>query len=627
MADQKPKPPRNTATITPEQALALAGKNAIARPAGPTRIVVLGGGFAGVYTAKYLTQFLSRRKDVQVELLSSENYFIFQPLLPEVAAGGIAATHVVNPIRELVPKAQFRWCKIRNIDFQQKRVVVSQGEGLHLVSVPYDHLVFCLGKVTNFSSKPGVAEHALAMKDLSDAFRLRNHVLRCLELADIESDSKQKQALLSFVVAGGGFSGVETVGELEELVSRSLKYFKNIKHDEVQFRLIHSQATLLPEMPKKLGENAKSVLEKRGIKMVLNSRVKAASHDRVYLNTGHVIAARTFVCTVGNAPNPICKHAMKSGKFEEATSKGKALGIFATDAYLQCIDRPGYWAVGDCAGVPNPSGEGFCPPTAQFAIREAKTCAQNIVATMAGKAKKPFKFKALGILASLGNRKAVADLMGIRLTGFLAWFAWRGIYLSKLPGFGRKVRVAIDWALDLFFARDITQLQVFQNDRLQVYHYEPGEYIVRKGQVGREFYMIQHGEVDVIEDDGEGVTNKKATQRILARLGPRDVFGERALLEECARTASVRCVSAVDVLVMSRADFRSLVDQFPVLEEYFHNLLLQRYPKQITGQRLMDNVLDDHHPMFAQSDTVIDPRPPLSLVLIESSNQRFNIHY
>src|SRR5256885_73225 len=240
-------------TLSPDAALALAKAAPMPRPDGPTRVVILGGGFAGVYTAKYLTALLGSRKDVEVELLSAENYFVFQPLLPEVAAGGIAATHVVNPIREIVPRARFRCCQVKTIDLDTKRVLVSQGEGLELVSVPYDHLVFCLGKVTSFASMPGVSEHALAMKDLSDAFKLRNHVIRCLELADIETDAAQKGALLTFVVAGGGFSGVETIGELHELVERSLKYFPRIAHREIEFKLIHSQKLILPEIPEKLG--------------------------------------------------------------------------------------------------------------------------------------------------------------------------------------------------------------------------------------------------------------------------------------------------------------------------------------------------------------------------------------
>lgn len=577
---------RNAATFSPEQALALI-EEALPerRPGGPTRVVVLGGGFAGVYTAKHLTSLLGKRTDVEVELLSEENYFVFQPLLPEVAAGGIAATHVVNPIREMVPGARFRCCKILNVDVRNKRVLVSQGDGLNLVSVHYDHLVFCLGKVSNFSIMPGAAEHAFAMKDLSDAFKLRNHVLRCLEHADIEPDPAKKSAMLTFVVAGGGFSGVETVGELHELVSRSLKYFSHIGEHEVKFKLIHSQDTILPEMPRKLGLAAQKILEKRGIEMMLSARVKAASPDRVYLGDGRVIRTKTFVCTVGNAPNPIAAHAMAAGGFEEGEVGGRKIGVFATDRALQCVGKAGYWAVGDCAAIPSPTGKGFCPPTAQFAIREAKACARNIVATIDRRPTRPFDFKVLGMLASLGQRSAVADLMGLKITGFIAWFLWRTIYLSKLPGVVRRLRVTLDWTLDLFFPRDITQLQVFHADRLRVDHYEPGELIIEKGQVGRELYMITTGEVEVLAPGEAG-----SSDEVLDRLGPRHVFGERALLEDTKRTASVRSVGQVDVLVMSRSDFRSLVSQFPPLQEYFEKLLTERNPGMLAGKKLMDCV-------------------------------------
>lgn len=554
--------------------------------AKPKRVVVLGGGFAGVHTAKFLTDMLYERNDVEVELLSEENYFVFQPLLPEVAAGGVAATHVVNPIRELVPEALFRCCKVSHVDFAAKRVMVSQGEGLELVGVPYDHLVFCLGKVSNFSAMPGVAEHALAMKDLGDAFRLRNHVIRCLELADIEADTAQKSALLTFVVAGGGFSGVETIGELHELVSRSLKYFPRIKASDVTFKLIHSQDMILPEMSKKLGLAARDILERRGIEMVLKARVKAASRDNVYLADGRSIPTRTFVCTVGNAPNPVAKQAMAGGGFDEAKANGRGIGVFATDRTLQCVGKDVYWAVGDCAGIPNPNGEGLCPPTAQFAIREAKACARNILAVLDGKAVRPFEFKVLGMLASLGQRSAVAEMLGIKLTGFIAWFAWRTIYLSKLPGNVRRLRVTLDWTLDLFFPRDITQLQVFRSDRLHVHHYEPGETIVKKGHVGREFYMISKGEVEVL-----GGANGAET--VIARLGPKDVFGEKALLEDARRNATVRAATAVEVLVMSRGDFRSMVAHFPMMNDHFDKLLKERYPADMGDQPLVDRVMDE----------------------------------
>ena len=538
-----------------------------------TRVVILGGGFAGVYTAKYLTKLLGRRRDVEVELLSDQNHFVFQPLLPEVAAGGIAATHVVNPIRELVPRASFRCCSVVSIDFAQRCVLVSQGEGLELVRVPYDHLVFCLGKVSHFASMPGVAEHGLAMKDLADAFRLRNHVLRCLELADIEADPDAKRALLSFVVAGGGFSGVETIGELAELVTRSLRYFPRISAADVRFQLIHAQPRILPEMPEPLSAAARQILERRGVQMILNARVRAATPGAVYLQDGRMLETRTFVCTVGTAPNPIVQLALARGGFAQAELGGRPISAFATEPTLECRGRPGYWAVGDCAGVPSPTGQGLCPPTAQFAIREAKTCARNLIAALDGKPRNPLQFRALGSLASLGQRSAVAELCGLRLSGFLAWFAWRTVYLAKLPGWVRRLRVALDWTLDLFFPRDITELQVSSHRHLHVHHYEPGEAIVRQGQVGRELYLILKGEVEVSSQGGE--------RRV--QLGARDVFGERALLEDTRRNATVRATQASDVLVLSRADFHAVVENLPVLNDYFTELLRSRHPDRMSS--------------------------------------------
>lgn len=555
----------------------------------PIRVVILGGGFAGVHTARHLTALLGGRRDVEVELLSEENYFVFQPLLPEVAAGGIAATHVVNPIRELVPKARFRCCSVASVDFAAKQVLVSQGAGTELVPVAYDHLVFCLGKVTHFASMPGVAEHGFAMKDLADAFRLRNHVLRCLELADIEADPQAKQALLSFVVAGGGFSGVETIGELAELVARSLRYFPRIAPSQVRFQLIHAQQRILPEMPESLSADARHILEARGVEMILGARVRAASPNAVYLQDGRALETRTFVCTVGTAPNPIVQQALQQGGFVRAELDGRPISAFAARATLECEGRPGYWAVGDCAGIPSPTGRGLCPPTAQFATREAKTCARNILATIDGRPTVDFAFRALGVLASLGQRSAVAELFGVRISGFLAWFAWRTIYLAKLPGFVRRLRVALDWTLDLFFPRDITQLQVFQHQHLHVHHYEPGEAIVRQGQVGRELYLILKGQVEV----------SSPSNASLARLGAREVFGERALLADTRRSATVRALEASDVLVMSRSDFHAMVQNLPVLNDYFATLLRERHPDALPEGMPLERMVPEPRAMAA----------------------------
>jgi NADH:ubiquinone reductase (H+-translocating) len=575
----------DTTTSLPATYAAPGDANMMARRnAAKHRIVVLGGGFGGVYAAKSLSHRFRNRSDVHVELLSNENYFVFQPLLPEVAAGGVQATHVVNPVRDIVPHAQFRWCDVAKIDTANKTVFAAHGDGKEWAAITYDHLVIALGKISDFRSMPGVSEHALGMKDLSDAFRLRNHMYRCLELADIEDSPEEKKALLTFVIGGGGFSGVETIGELSEMLDKVQRNFRNIDRTEIRLVLVHSRDVILPEMPAKLGAAALRILQKRGIEMQLGKRVKAASPQAVYLNDGTVIPTRTFVCTVGNAPHPMCKSLLNEQNFLEATSEGKPIGVLETNLQLQALDKskqpiPGHWAVGDCAGVPSPTGNGICPATAQFAIRQATTCADNIAAIVDNKPLRSFSFKALGSLASLGNRSAVADMMGIQLTGFIAWFAWRTVYWSKLPGVARRLRVALDWTLDLFFPRDITQLQLLPQNRVRLEHHEPGETVMHPNEIGRHLYVIKSGTVQVRQGNA-----------VVATLGPGDSIGEKALLTDAPRSATVTALTAVDLVVITRADFLELIHQFPVLDAHFDQMMAERYPELMKDQHVRDIV-------------------------------------
>jgi NADH dehydrogenase len=554
-------------------------------------VLILGGGFAGVTLAKRLTRRLARRKDVHVELLNEENYFVFQPLLPEVAAGGIHANHVVNPIRELVPRARFRLCTVREVDTRNKIVRVEQGEGLHLVDIPYDHLVFCLGKVADYSRIPGAEHHALSMRTMADAFYMRNHIIRCLELADIETDPNRRKMWLTFVVAGGGFSGVETVGELHELVERTLKYFKTIDKSEIRFVLVHSRNHLLPEMPRSLGEAAGRMLTRRGIELRLGVRVRAASRDFVYFNDGDRRRTRTFVCTVGNSPNPIAAQLLAQDNFVDTLFRDRPIGLFKTDAHLRCEGQTHYWALGDCAGIPDLLTGELCPPTAQFAVREAKVAADNILASIDDKPLREFKFKPLGMMASLGRSGGVGLVLGVKLTGFMAWFVWRTIYLLKLPGFVRKARVALDWSLGLVFPRDLTQLQESPDQGPKSLHFEPGETIIEKGEVARELFMVVSGTVEVFS------VNEEGQEQSITTLGPKEVFGERALLQDCERGATIRCQNAVEVICLPRKAFRTLIGQFPVLENHFETLMRARFPELFTDKSLQETLDSESSPI------------------------------
>ncbi len=384
---------------------------------------------------------------------------------------------------------------------------------------------------------------------------------------------RKKAALLTFVVAGGGFSGVETLGEMSEMVRRCISNFRNVDAKEVRFCLIHSRDVVLPEMARALGEAAGEVLRKRSVEMIMNARVRAATWHGVHLSTGQFLPTRTFVCTVGNAANPVVKDLLDRQRFVEGKLHGRGIAVFETDSALRCTGRPGYWAVGDNAGVPDPEdSDSLCPPTAQFAVREARICAQNILATIDARPLIAFHYRSMGMLASLGRRYAVAEILGVRFSGPLAWLAWRSVYWAKLPGLARKVTVMLDWTVDLLFPRDIAQTQGVSATGLKVHHYEAGELIIKAGEIGRELFIVLDGEVEILGPAGPGVAGPP-----VAVLRRGEVFGEKALLRDTRRGASARAAGAVDVLVMSRNDFVALKAQLPVLDDYFDTLMDERY--------------------------------------------------
>lgn len=530
---------------------------------GKTRIVVLGGGFGGAFAAKRLQERIGSQPGVLISLVNRENYFVFQPMLPEVAAGSIEPSQIANPLRRMLPGVGFFASDVASIDLARKQVFIFAGEGRHLRALPYDHLVLALGTVVDLSSLPGLSEHSLALKNIGDAFYLRNHVIGCLEQADIEDDEEHRRALTTFVVVGGGFSGVETIGELQEMVSLVLPHYRNLRREDVRFVLVHGQERILPEVVPGLGEYAAAELRSRGIEILLKARCRAATAEHVFLEDGQAIATRTLISTVGNAPNPLLQ------TLPCRTERGR----LAVEPSLKVPGFDGLWALGDCAAVPSPDGRPYAP-TAQNAIRQAVVCADNIVATLQGAALQPFVFNALGKLASLGGRSAVAEILGFRIKGFLAWWLWRSLYLMKLPGIERRIRVALDWTLDLVFQRNIVQLKVFRTEKVDRAHFEAGEAIVTQGEIGDRFYILERGRVEVVRQEGGG------TETVLATLGPGEYFGELALMRDLARTASVRALEPTDVISLGRGDFAAFAQNLSLLRSSFEETLSRRLPAE-----------------------------------------------
>jgi len=414
---------------------------------GPTRrILILGGGFAGLYAAMQLEKTLARDPDVEVTLVNRENFFLFTPMLHEVAASDLDLATIVNPVRKMLKRVNFFAGSVESIDLPRKQVVVSHGFDHHHHSLEYDHLVVGLGSITNFYNLPGLEQRALTIKSLGDAMTLRNHLIAHLEEADSECCAV-KHPLLTFVVAGGGFAGVETVAGLNDFVRDALPSYPHLTERMLRVVLVHPGAVILPELGEKLGAYAQKKLAGRGVEIRVNTKVEAVSERGISLSDGTMIETNTLVWTAGTSPNPLL----------QGLECKKERGRLVVNEYMEVADWPGVWALGDCAAVPDRTTGKSCPPTAQHALRQGQVLARNITAAVRGGQKKPFVFSTLGQLASIGKRTGVANILGVNFSGFIAWWLWRTIYLSKLPRLEKKLRVALDWSLDLLFSKDIVQ--------------------------------------------------------------------------------------------------------------------------------------------------------------------------
>jgi NADH dehydrogenase len=523
-----------------------------------TRIVILGGGFAGVYTAKNLFKYASPERPIEVHIVNRENYMVFQPMLSEVISGSVGVSDTVSPIRRIVPQAFLHIRDVESVDLRNKTVTCSPGFRPRPLALEYDHLVLTLGNVTDFRGTTGLAEHAKPFKTLGDALALRNHAIHILEEADTERDPELREQLLTFVVAGGGFSGIEAVAELHDFVRRAVNSYRHISPDECRFVLLHSRDRILPELDESLALYAQELLTERGVELMLNTRLIAGTAQYAILKDGTKIPTKTLVATVPSNPNPVI----------DAIDLPKQKGALIAENSLRVQGQEHVWALGDCALIPmpdhTPENPSYAPPTAQHAIREAAVCAQNIHAAILGRHLKPFTFSGLGALAVLGHRRGVAQVMGMKISGFPAWLLWRFIYWSKMPGLACKVRVGASWFLDLFVPPDLVQLRIGKNYGVTNEHFEPGQTVFEQGDLGDRVYIITKGRAEVARKNADG-----QGEEILATLVAGEYFGEMALLHQTARSATVRCVESLDVLCIEKRDFKSLTTYLEELKTLF----------------------------------------------------------
>ncbi|MDH5193305.1 MAG: NAD(P)/FAD-dependent oxidoreductase [Nitrospira sp.] len=416
---------------------------------GKPRVLILGGGFGGMYAALEFERALERGANLDVTLVNHDNFFLFTPMLHEVAASDLDVTNIVSPIRKLLTKVTFFHGEVEAIDLEQKRVGLSHGHDQHCHALPYDHLVLALGATTNFFDIPGLATRAFTMKTLNDAIVLRNHLIANLEEADFECGASLRTGLMNFVVAGGGFAGVETIAAMNDFLREAVRFFAHLREDMLRVILVNAGPVILPELGEKLGTYAQRKLTEQKVEIHANCKVTAVTDHDITLSDGTMVTTNTLVWTAGISPHPLL-HTLPCPK-----AKGRIL----VNEYLEVSGWPGVWALGDCAMVPNRNTGAFHPPTAQHALREGLVAAQNILATVRQGWKRPFTYSTIGQLAPIGKRTGVANILGINFSGFIAWWLWRTIYLLKLPRFEKKVLVALDWTLDVLFSKDLVHFR------------------------------------------------------------------------------------------------------------------------------------------------------------------------
>ncbi len=504
-----------------------------------------------MFTARRLQKLC--RGNLDIELISKINYFVYQPLLPEVAAGTLNPQDAVTPLRTLLKGVHVRLAEVTNIDLKARQVVLLQGQKKILQRVDYDHLVIATGQVANLSLFPGFEHHSLTMKDLSDAYRLRNRVIECMEMADVTRFAEIKQRALTFVVAGGGFSGVETIGEMAEMIERILPQYPNIQRHEVRIVLIQRDGRVLPEMSERLSHYALKQLEKHGVEVWLNTGIQSATQQAVYCSDGRSLPTRTIVTTIGNGPS----------EFIKSLPIELQRGRIAVSAELEVVGLENVWSIGDAALVPLPSQTSapvYAPPTAQFAARQAGILAQNIVKRSRGQHLLSFNSAALGIMASLGGYRGVAEVFGVLVTGLPAWLIWRAAYIGMLPGLGTRLRVGLDWLFDYFMPRTIVYMAESDRPASRYLNYRKGEVVQYANEVPAGFYIVVSGSVEQQLDkpDGESLRRK---------LHVGDSWGSRALKEGRLTQGKITALEDTKLLLVRSDDFQRLRKSYKPLND------------------------------------------------------------
>jgi NADH:ubiquinone reductase (H+-translocating) len=412
------------------------------------RIVILGGGYVGLYTAMRLLHRL-RRREADVTVIDPRSYMTYQPFLPEASAGSLDARHVVVPLRKVLKGAEILNARVIGVDHSRRCVRVAPLEGPQY-DVPYDIVVVALGSIARTLPIPGLAEEAVGFKTVEEAIYLRNQVLESLDIAESTADEERRKRALTFVFVGGGYAGVEAMAELEDMARFATRYYSRVSAKDLRFVMVEATGRILPEVGEDMGVWTIEQLRKRGIEIALNTRLESCVDGVIKLSDGQTFESDTVVWTAGVKASPV---------LADTDLPVDEKGRLSARPTLQVLDVENAWGAGDAVAVPDLTHPGeFTAPNAQHAVRQARRLADNIIAVLRGREPKPYVHKYVGSVASLGLHKGVAQVYGIKLKGFVAWFMHRTYHLSRVPTFNRKVRVVSEWTLALFFKRETVPL-------------------------------------------------------------------------------------------------------------------------------------------------------------------------
>jgi len=523
------------------------------------RVVIVGAGFAGATLAEQLDRHVA--PDVEVLVISSENHMVFTPMLAEVAGRSLSGLDVVVPGRQIARRATWYTATVTAVHLKSNEVECTRPDG-SIATLSYTQLVLACGSGVNLDVVPGMAAHAYTLRTVADGMILGNDVIARFEQAATEPDEAERQRLLTIVVVGGGFTGVEAAGHLYDLMRNIKPFYPQLSGIRPRMVLLQRGARIVPEFQHdSLSEFALRKLRQNGLDVRLHTEVKEVTARYVRLGAGERIDAGLVVCSVGTSPVSLVSQ----------TGLPLERGRLKTDPDMRVTGSANVWAFGDCAAVPNAWNGQLSPPTAQFALRQARQLAANLARFQSGEQTKPFYFRPQGLLATIGHKNGVAEIYGLKFSGLLAWLLWRAVYLLKIPTFRRKLNVLVDWTWDIFFKPNVVQVRVAQLQRFKQSHYAAGDFVYRKGDPAVGIFVVKNGSAGLYIDEAAGAP--------LVILSKGDQFGEVALLDGANHSTypdSVKAETPLDLIIVDRADFSGMSESLGLLQKEMELALFAR---------------------------------------------------